>query len=123
MRKGWLLLSLLLCTPPVIPQRTRPYTDTYTAPETIPVRQVNGVVIDDLGNPVPAALIEEYSWDWKYILASTRTDTDGRFLLVPGAPVRIHYLRISALGFDVLQVRVDEQQKAGTLMLRLRESS
>jgi hypothetical protein len=117
MRKGWFLAAVLLSTHFAIPQRSHPYTDT------IPVGQVNGIVVDDQNRGVPAALVEEYSWDWKFMLASTRTDREGSFLLIPGAPVRIHYLRVSALGFDVLQVRVDQQQKAGTLRLRLRGSS
>jgi hypothetical protein len=131
MREGWLMAGMLLCAALAFPQHTSsnsaqspgPYTDTYTAPRVIPVRQVDGIVVDGEGLPIPAALIEEYSWDWQNVLASTRTNRDGRFLLVPGAPVRIHYLRVSALGFDILQVRVDEQQKAGTLRLRLRSSS
>ena len=123
MRKSWFLAAVLLSTHLAIPQRTHPYTDTYTVPGTVPVGQVGGIVVDDQGHGVPAALIEEYSWDWKYMLASTRTDRQGRFLLVPGAPVRIHYLRVSALGFDLLQVRVGQQQKAGKLRLRLRASS
>lgn len=130
MRKGWLVAVMLLCAAPGLPQsagssgqRPGPYTKTYTVPQTVPVRGMDGVVLDDDGVPIPAALIEEYSWDWQTVLASTRTDCYGRFLLVPGAPVRVHYLRVSALGFDILQVRVDEQQKAGTLKLRLRGSS
>jgi hypothetical protein len=119
MRKSWFLAAILLSTHLALPQRT----DTYTVPDTVPVGQVGGIVVDDQGHGIPAALIEEYSWDWKYMLASTRTDREGRFLLIPGAPVRIHYLRVSALGFDLLQVRVGQQQKAGKLRLRLRASS
>lgn len=130
MREGWLVAVMLLCAEPGLPQsagtaeqRPGPYTETYTLPQTVPARRVDGVILDDQGIPIPAALIEEYSWNWETVLASTRTDRDGRFFLVPGAPVRLHYLRVSALGFDILQVRVDEQQKAGTLRLRLRGSS
>lgn len=130
MREDWLVAVMLLCAEPGLPQsagraerRPGPYTETYTLPQTVSARRVDGVVLDNEGVPIPAALIEEYSWDWETVLASTRTDRDGRFLLVPGAPVRLHYLRVSALGFDILQVRVDEQQKAGTLRLRLRGSS
>ena len=125
MRKAWLLACVLLCTRLAIPQ-SRPSTGTYTVPEPVraqQAQQLNGIVVDDQGLPVLAALIEEYTWDWNYMLASTRTDREGRFLLIPGAPVRIHYLRVSALGFDLLQLRVDEQPKAGTLRLRLRRSS
>lgn len=130
MRKEWLVAVMLLWAGPGLPQyaepgglRPGPYTGTYTVPQTVPVSRVDGVVLDDEGLPIPAALIEEYSWDWQTVLASTRTDRDGLFLLVPGAPVKVHYLRVSALGFDILQVRVDEQQKAGRLRLRLRGSS
>lgn len=123
MRIRWLAVGVVLWTTTAIAQGRPPQTDTHAVPHDIPVRYVEGMVVDAEGLPIPAAMIQEFSWNWEYLLAETRTDREGRFVLVPGAPVRIHYLRVSALGFDILQVRVDEAQKAGTLRLRLRAAS
>ena len=117
--------SLLGATAASQPQPAQ--TLTYTVPEEVAAHGLDGVVVDSDGLGIVGASIQEYSWDWQVLLAETHTDHQGRFLLVPGAPVHTHYLRISALGFDILQVRVqvsaDTQQKTGKLRLRLRGSS
>jgi len=83
-------------------------------------KSLSAVVQYPNGDPIPNALLEEVSPDWKTVLRTSTTDTDGKFSLVTVKGRKIYFLQISAYGFDTLRVRVRVDPKRGTdLKLKL----
>jgi hypothetical protein len=74
------------------------------------------------GTNVPAngVTIELCSSNWKTVLASTKTDEKGYFSLEKPATGKLFYIRVSAPGLDIYQLRVRiERHAAPELKIRL----
>jgi hypothetical protein len=74
------------------------------------------------GTNVPAngVTIELCSSNWKTVLASTKTDEKGYFSLEKPATGKLFYIRVSAPGLDIYQLRVRiEKHAAPELKIRL----
>jgi len=70
--------------------------------------------------PISGATVEVYSSDWKTVLASTKTDKQGHFSLPQGATRKLFYIRVSAPGMNVYELRVRiKKQAAQELTIRL----
>ena|SRR5271165_3791535 len=68
---------------------------------------------DPTGAPIPKALVQEFSADWKTELRSSSTDTDGRFWFTPVHGRKVYFIQISAPGFDPLRLRIHVDAKRG----------
>jgi len=77
------------------------------------VRSLAAVVRDPVGFPVPGALVEEFSSDWKESLRSTKTDAVGGFTFAPVKGRNVYYFQLRMDGFDPLRVRVKIDPKHG----------
>jgi hypothetical protein len=83
-------------------------------------KSLDATIQDPTGAPIPKALVREFSADWKTVLRSTSTDTDGRFSFTPVRGRKIYFIQISAPGFDPLRFRLQVDVKRGTsLKLKL----
>jgi hypothetical protein len=72
---------------------------------------------DEPANGVTVAL---YTPDWKTVLASTKTDDKGYFSLEKTATEKLFYVRVSAPGMDIYELRVRiEKHAAPELTIRL----
>jgi len=56
--------------------------------------------------PASGVMVELCSSDWKTVLASTKTDEKGHFSLERPATGKLFYIRLSAPGLDIYQLRV-----------------
>jgi hypothetical protein len=56
--------------------------------------------------PASGVMVELCSSDWKTVLASTKTDEKGHFSLEKPATGKLFYIRLSAPGVDIYQLRV-----------------
>lgn len=66
-----------------------------------------GAIIQDAtGAPIPGALVEECSADWKTVLRSTSTDRNGQFSFKPVQGRKMYFIQVSAPGFDELRFRL-----------------
>lgn len=70
------------------------------------VKSMSGVVRDTSGAPIVGATVAEVSADWKTVIQSTVTDTNGNFTLPPMNKRRIRHLMISMNNFNPLVVHV-----------------
>ncbi len=83
-------------------------------------KSVGATVQDATGSPIPKALVQEFSADWKTVLRSSSTDTHGRFSFARVQGRKIYFIQISAPGFDPLRFRLQVDAKRGTsLKLKL----
>jgi hypothetical protein len=83
-------------------------------------KSLSATIQDPTGSPMPKALVQEFSPDWKTVLRTSATGTDGKFSLPTVKGQKIYCLQISAPGFDPLRVRVQVDPKHGTrLKLKL----
>ena len=64
------------------------------------------VLVKGTDEPADGVTVELRSSDWKNVLASTKTDQKGHFSLEPQATGRLFYIRVSAPGMDIYQLRV-----------------
>ena len=67
-----------------------------------------------LGTEEPASgvTVELYSSDWKTVLASTKTDAKGHFSLEKPRNGKLFYIRLSAPGMNIYQLRVRIDSRA-----------
>jgi len=83
-------------------------------------KSLDATIQDPIGVPIPKALVQEFSADWKTVLRSSSTDTDGRFSFTPVRGRKIYFIQISAPGFDPLRFRLQVDVKRGaSLKLKL----
>ena len=83
-------------------------------------KSLGATVQDPTGAPTPNALVQEFSADWKTILRSTSTDSDGSFSFTSVRGRKIYFIQISAPGFDPLRFRLQVDAKRGaSLKLKL----
>ena len=83
-------------------------------------KSLGATIQDPSGAPVPKAVVQEFSADWKTVLRLGSTDNYGRFSFAPTPGRTIYFIQISALGFDPLRFRLQEDPKRGArLKLKL----
>lgn len=98
----------LLCFPIRIAAQYRiELADVETA------KSLAATIQDPTGAPIPQALVEEYSPDWKTVLRSTSTDRNGQFSFKPAHGRKMYFIQISAPGFDELRLRLRVDHKHG----------
>ena len=64
------------------------------------------VLVKGTDEPADGVTVELRSSDWKNVLASTKTDRKGHFSLEPRAAGKLFYIRVSAPGMDIYELRV-----------------
>ncbi len=62
--------------------------------------------------PISGATVELCSSDWKTVLASTKTDEQGHFSLEQPTTGKLFYIRVSAPGMDMYELRVRIKKQA-----------
>ena len=82
-------------------------------------KSLGAMIQDSTGAPARKAVVEEFDADWKTVLRSGSTDTDGKFSFTPLAGRKIYFIQISAPGFDPLRFRLQVDTKDG-VSLRLK---
>jgi hypothetical protein len=83
-------------------------------------KSLDATIQDPSGAPVPKALVQEFSADWKTVFRSGSTDTHGRFSFTPTPGKTTYFIQISAPGFDPLRFRLQVDTKRGaSLKLKL----
>jgi len=64
------------------------------------------VLVRGTDEPIDGATVELRSSDWKNVLASTKADAKGHFSLEPPKRGKLFYIRVSAPGMDIYELRV-----------------
>lgn len=64
------------------------------------------VLVKGTDEPADGVTVELRSSGWKNVLASAKTDSKGRFSLEPPKTGKLFYIRVSAPGMDIYQLRV-----------------
>src|SRR5579885_444782 len=83
-------------------------------------KSVGATIEDPNGAPVPKAVVQEFSADWKTVLRSISTGTQGKFSFTSTPGRTIYFIQISAPGFDPLRFRLKVDTKRGaSLRLKL----
>ena len=78
------------------------------------------VLVKGTDEPADRVTVELRSSDWKNVLASTKTDAKGHFSLEPPKRGKLFYIRVSAPGMDIYELRVRiKKQAAQELTIRL----
>ena len=78
------------------------------------------VLVRGTDEPANRVTVELCSTDWQTVLASTKTDEKGYFSLEQPATGKVFYIRVSAPGMDIYELRVRiKKQAAQELTIRL----
>jgi hypothetical protein len=78
------------------------------------------VLVAGTDEPASGVTVELRSSDWKKVLASTKTDEKGYFLLGRQPAGKLLYIRVSARGMNIYDLRVRINKNApGELTIRL----
>ena len=64
------------------------------------------VLVKGTDEPADGVTVELRSSDWKDVLASTKTDAKGHFSLETPKTGKLFYIRVSAPGMDIYELRV-----------------
>jgi|SRR5271157_734761 len=64
------------------------------------------VLVKGTDEPADGVTVELCSSDWKNVLVSTKTDAKGHFSLEPPKREKLFYIRVSAPGMDIYELRV-----------------
>jgi hypothetical protein len=64
------------------------------------------VYVGGTDEPANVVTVDLCTSDWKTVLASTKTDEKGYFSLEKPANEKLFYIRVSAPGMDIYEVRV-----------------
>lgn len=70
------------------------------------------VLVRGTDEPAGGATVEVCSPDWQTVLASTKTDEQGHFSLEHPAAGKLFYIRVSAPGMDIYELRVRINKRA-----------
>ena len=70
------------------------------------------VLVRGTGEPANGARVELCSSDWGGVLTSTTTDENGHFTLNPPPRGKLFYIRVSAPGMDIYELRVRLKKRA-----------
>ncbi|MGA9305255.1 MAG: carboxypeptidase-like regulatory domain-containing protein [Candidatus Sulfotelmatobacter sp.] len=95
------------------------FSSAFAGVETVEIgkiqiaRALTGTIVDPSDSALPGVQVLEVSSDWKTVLRTTTTDSNGNWLLAPVPKQQIYYLRFIANGFDPLQVRVELNHRKG----------
>lgn len=66
-----------------------------------------GTVIAEISNGgIAGVTVQECTEKWATVLASTTTDSKGRFAFPSSSGNGLHYLRLSAPGFNIMLIRI-----------------
>jgi hypothetical protein len=76
-------------------------------------KTLTGTVVDPVNSAMPGVQVLEVSSDWKTVLRTTTTDSNGKWTLAPMPGQQVYYLRFVANGFNPLQVRVELNHRKG----------
>lgn len=74
--------------------------------ELQPAQQVEGVVLDPSGAPIPDMKVTDRSEQWVAILRSTTTDSKGHFRFARQRGKTVYYLRFDHAAFNPLELRL-----------------
>ena len=78
------------------------------------------VLVKGTDEPANGVTVELCSDDWKTVFKSTKTDEKGYFKLEQPATGKLFYIRVSALGMDIYELRVRiKKYEAKELAIRL----
>jgi 5-hydroxyisourate hydrolase-like protein (transthyretin family) len=64
------------------------------------------VLVRGTDEPASGVTVELCSSDWKTVITSTKTDDKGHFSLERPATGKLFYIRVSAPGMDIYELRV-----------------
>ena len=64
------------------------------------------VLVRGTDEPASGVTVELCSSHWKTVITSTKTDEKGQFSLERPATVKLFYIRVSAPGMDIYELRV-----------------
>ena len=64
------------------------------------------VLVRGTDEPASGVTVELCSSDWKTVITSTKTDEKGHFSLERPATGKLFYIRVSAPGMDIYELRV-----------------
>ena len=85
-------------------------------------RTLGGVIrVHMNGGPVSDVAVADCSPDWKSVHSSTVSDANGQFLLRDAKP-GLHYLRLTAPGFNLTLLRVRVKRSSRQKLLNLEMS-
>jgi hypothetical protein len=70
------------------------------------------VLVRGTDEPAGRVTVELCSPDWQTVLASTKTDEQGHFFLEQPAAGKLFYIRVSAPGMDIYELRVRINKRA-----------
>ena len=102
------------------PMRIAAQYQLIELPDVQLAKSLGATIQDATGTPIPKARVQEFSADWKTVLRSTSTDTDGRFSFTPIRSKKIYFIQVSAPGFDPLRFQLQVDVKRGaSLKLKL----
>jgi hypothetical protein len=71
------------------------------------------VVVFGTGEPASNVTVDLCTPDWKRVIVSTKTDIAGRFSLEQAGKAKLFYLRVSAPGMNIYQLRVRIDRHSG----------
>jgi hypothetical protein len=81
-------------------------TELVTQKESSVSRALAGHVLVWGTEPVSGVTVELCSADWKTVFKSTKTDEKGHFSLEPQETGKLFYIRVSAPGMNIYELRV-----------------
>ena len=70
------------------------------------------VLVRGTDEPASGVTVELCSSDWKTVITSTKTDEKGHFSLERPATGKLFYIRVSAPGMDIYELRVRIDKRA-----------
>lgn len=90
------------------------YPTTRVVQEQVSVsRALAGrVLVRGTDEPARGVTVELCSPDWQAVLASTKTDEQGHFALAQPATGKLFYIKVSAPGMDIYELRVRIKKQA-----------
>lgn len=95
------------------------FSNAFAGVETVEIGKIQiaktltGTVVDPAESAIPGVQVLEVSSDWKTVLRTTTTDSDGKWFLAPVPRQQVYYLRFTAYGFNPLQVRIKLNRRKG----------
>ena len=91
----------------------------YLSP--VQVKSVSGVLQDEEGTPLRDATVEEFTPNWKKVLRTTATNSDGEFLFTTVKARKIYWLQVSPTGFNPLRMQLKlDRERGKSLKLKLK---
>jgi Carboxypeptidase regulatory-like domain len=80
--------------------------------ELQPAQQVEGVVVDPSGAPIPDVTVTDRSEEWIAVLRFTKTDSRGHFRFSRQRGKSVYYLRFDHPLFNPLELRLKLDKRA-----------